>query len=107
MKHSPLEITLQDKFLVLHGSSTEAAGAVLRGSVILRLKETVKLRSLVLKLRGKVDVKWSSAAGPKPDNLKNISIHFPLAKPNTKLSFHSMQISQRLYTPTKVIFITP
>ncbi|KAK9764744.1 hypothetical protein K7432_007525 [Basidiobolus ranarum] len=67
MKQNLLDITLQDKFLVLHGSSTEAAGAVLRGCVVLRLKEAIKLRSLKLNLRGKVDVKWASAAGPKPD----------------------------------------
>ncbi|ORY00407.1 hypothetical protein K493DRAFT_335361 [Basidiobolus meristosporus CBS 931.73] len=67
MKQTLLDIVLQEKFLVLHGSSTEAAGAVLRGSVVIRSKEAIKLRSLTLKLRGKVDVKWASAAGPKPD----------------------------------------
>ncbi|ORX91272.1 hypothetical protein K493DRAFT_339466 [Basidiobolus meristosporus CBS 931.73] len=99
MKQTILDITLPAKFLVLHGPPAEAAGAVLRGCVILRVKEAVKLRSLTLELRGKVDVKWAPVISSKPDTLpiKKTVLNSSLIILEPREHFHTIPIGETKY----------
>ncbi|KAK9729761.1 hypothetical protein K7432_000009 [Basidiobolus ranarum] len=60
-----LDIKLENDTLIFNGSPSDSAGALLRGKVILRLKEATKLRSLTLNLKGREKTTWTESYGTK------------------------------------------
>jgi hypothetical protein len=52
------KINLETDHIILHGSVDESGGVMLRGSVVLDCHETTKIRSITLKLIGKIKVNW-------------------------------------------------
>ncbi|ORY04170.1 hypothetical protein K493DRAFT_311465, partial [Basidiobolus meristosporus CBS 931.73] len=60
-----LDIQLESDTLIFNGSPSESAGALLRGKVVLRLKEPTKLRSLTLCLKGRAKTTWTESYGTK------------------------------------------
>ncbi|KAJ1956185.1 hypothetical protein IWQ62_005362 [Dispira parvispora] len=54
-----VEIVLFDSPLVMHGLTQEAAGCMMRGQVVLRLCEPLKVRAIRLKFKGQEEVCWS------------------------------------------------
>lgn len=58
--HSPeLELELENDEVILHGSSEESAGVILRGSVVLNCLEQTKIKSMTLKFIGMTYVNWT------------------------------------------------
>ncbi|ORZ12675.1 or S-antigen, C-terminal domain-domain-containing protein [Absidia repens] len=57
------KINLESSHIILHGSVEESSGVMLRGSVVLECHETTKIRSITLKLIGKVKVNWMEGTG--------------------------------------------
>ncbi|ORX95757.1 hypothetical protein K493DRAFT_337205 [Basidiobolus meristosporus CBS 931.73] len=60
-----LDIQLETDTLIFNGSPSDSAGALLKGKVILRLKEATKLRSLTLNLKGRAKTTWTESYGTK------------------------------------------
>ncbi|ORX95279.1 hypothetical protein K493DRAFT_301580 [Basidiobolus meristosporus CBS 931.73] len=60
MKTADCDILLEKSALVLHGCASEAAGAALRGVLVLRLKKETKVKSIRLQLEGRVQIAWES-----------------------------------------------
>ncbi|KAI8337407.1 hypothetical protein BC941DRAFT_375033, partial [Chlamydoabsidia padenii] len=52
------KINLETDHIILHGSEEESGGVMLRGSVVLNCQEAIKVRSVTLKLEGKIKVNW-------------------------------------------------
>jgi hypothetical protein len=57
------KINLETDHIILHGSVEESGGVMLRGSVVLNCQEDIKVRSVTLKLEGKIKVNWSEGKG--------------------------------------------
>ncbi|KAK9768772.1 hypothetical protein K7432_000293 [Basidiobolus ranarum] len=60
MKPTDCEIALEKPVVLLYGSPIDAAGAALRGTLILDVKKETKVKSIQLKLEGKVQVSWGT-----------------------------------------------
>lgn len=54
-----LKIHVESDTLVLRGSPEESVGCVLRGCLILHVKETIKVKSINLNFAGRMKVQWS------------------------------------------------
>ncbi|KAI9480585.1 MAG: hypothetical protein EXX96DRAFT_461924, partial [Benjaminiella poitrasii] len=54
-----LKIHVENDTLILRGSPEESVGCVLRGCVMLRLKETTRVKSIVLNFTGKMKIQWN------------------------------------------------
>jgi hypothetical protein len=54
-----IKIHVENDTLVLRGSPEESVGCVLRGCLILQVKETIKVKSITMNLTGKMKVQWS------------------------------------------------
>ncbi|KAK9763724.1 hypothetical protein K7432_009358 [Basidiobolus ranarum] len=66
MNRTPIvEIRLSNECTIFHGSANESAGAVLRGSLCLLLPESLKVKSISLRLEGKMKVSWDDVPGVK------------------------------------------
>ncbi|KAJ1924685.1 hypothetical protein IWQ60_005032 [Tieghemiomyces parasiticus] len=64
MKPAPaVEIVVFDNPLVIRGNADEAAGSLLRGQLVLRLHDTIKIKSINLRLKGREHVFWSEGFG--------------------------------------------
>lgn len=59
------KINLETDHIILHGSVEESGGVMLRGSVVLNCQEDIKVRSVTLKLEGKIKVNWSEGKKEK------------------------------------------
>jgi hypothetical protein len=59
MSHQQFKIHVENDTLVMRGTPEESVGCVLRGCVILRTKETMKVKSITLNFMGKLKVQWS------------------------------------------------
>ncbi|KAI8343150.1 hypothetical protein BC941DRAFT_410554 [Chlamydoabsidia padenii] len=64
-----LKINLEKDHIILHGSTDEAAGVVLRGSVILNCHEHIKVKGIKLNFTGNVHVHW--VEGPSQKHYKD------------------------------------
>lgn len=53
-----LKIIVESENLVMHGSSTESAGCVLRGTLQLSLQDSMKIKSISMQLEGKMMVSF-------------------------------------------------
>jgi hypothetical protein len=53
-----LKIIVESENLVMHGSSTESAGCVLRGILQLSLQDSMKIKSISMQLEGKMMVSF-------------------------------------------------
>lgn len=51
-------IQLENDHLILHGTSEESAGTILRGSVLFNCQEKTKVKSIKLKFSGVTSVSW-------------------------------------------------
>lgn len=58
MSHQ-FKIHVENTTLTLQGSTEESVGCVLRGCLLLNVKETIKVRSITLNLSGKMKLQWS------------------------------------------------
>ncbi|KAI7903116.1 uncharacterized protein BX663DRAFT_543088 [Cokeromyces recurvatus] len=54
-----LKIHVENNTLILRGSPEESVGCVLRGCVILRIKESIKVKSITLSFTGKLKLQWN------------------------------------------------
>ncbi|KAI9305261.1 hypothetical protein BJ944DRAFT_265488 [Cunninghamella echinulata] len=85
------KINLETDHIILHGSIEESAGVILRGSVILNCHENTKIKSVVLKLVGKIKVNWVEGSGSHQHNYKSeqtILEHEWSFMPHTKKTYH-------------------
>ncbi|SAM07828.1 hypothetical protein [Absidia glauca] len=64
-----LKINLETDHVILHGSTDEAAGVILRGSVILNCHENIKVKGIKLKFIGNNHVHW--VEGPSQKHYKD------------------------------------
>ncbi|KAI8390271.1 hypothetical protein BD560DRAFT_380467 [Blakeslea trispora] len=53
-----IKINVENDQLILHGSAAESVGCVLRGTMIIRLKEATKIKSISLEFSGKSNTSW-------------------------------------------------
>jgi hypothetical protein len=53
-----LDIVLSTPEIIMMGSSSESAGKLLQGTVVLHLLEPIKIRSITLDFLGKVKAEW-------------------------------------------------
>ncbi|RKP10061.1 hypothetical protein THASP1DRAFT_13370, partial [Thamnocephalis sphaerospora] len=60
-----VRIELQEKSIVLRGSSTESPSAVLRGTVVVSVKEPVLVRTIHARFRGDMHVGWMKDTGSR------------------------------------------
>ncbi|ORX79112.1 hypothetical protein K493DRAFT_362724 [Basidiobolus meristosporus CBS 931.73] len=57
--HSPrIEIRLPENHLILHGRPSESAGCVLRGSLVLNLPSSQRIKKISLNFSGRVRLSW-------------------------------------------------
>lgn len=56
-----LKIHLESDTIILHGSPEESVGSVLRGCIVLNVKETMKVKAITLNLMGKIKVQWNDS----------------------------------------------
>jgi hypothetical protein len=54
-----INIHVENDTLVLRGNPEESVGCVLRGCLIFQVKENIKVKSITMKLIGKMRVQWS------------------------------------------------
>jgi hypothetical protein len=59
LNQTEFRIHLEEDNIILHGSSRESAGTVLRGYILLNSPEQIKVKSIVLKFVGKTNVYWA------------------------------------------------
>ncbi|CAO3594285.1 unnamed protein product [Absidia cylindrospora] len=64
-----LKINLETNHIILHGSTDEAAGVMLRGSVVLNCHENLKVKGISLKFAGHLHVHW--VEGPSQRHYKD------------------------------------
>ncbi|ORY05413.1 hypothetical protein K493DRAFT_375816 [Basidiobolus meristosporus CBS 931.73] len=87
-KKLSLEILLEQQVLAFNGSPPESAGALLRGSVILNLKEAISFVSLDLQLLGVVYQNWNEVRGNQSilhfSNNALVDRRWELVKPGPK-----------------------
>ncbi|KAI8086479.1 uncharacterized protein BX664DRAFT_366029 [Halteromyces radiatus] len=57
------KINLETDHIILHGSVEESGGVMLRGSVVLDCHENTKIKSITLKIIGKIKVNWIEGTG--------------------------------------------
>ncbi|KAK9702121.1 hypothetical protein K7432_011398 [Basidiobolus ranarum] len=69
MANQFLQIKLLEPRLTMHGSPEDSTGCVLRGTVILNLKKSLKVRSITLRLKGVVKFKLVSDLCHKKETL--------------------------------------
>ncbi|KAI9322198.1 hypothetical protein BX666DRAFT_2022706 [Dichotomocladium elegans] len=62
-QRSELSLHLKSDEVFLHGTVNEAAGAIVRGTVILHVTEITKIKSISVIFHGKNSVYWSEGAG--------------------------------------------
>ncbi|KAI8359077.1 hypothetical protein EDC96DRAFT_514093 [Choanephora cucurbitarum] len=53
-----IKLNVENDHLILHGSPTESVGCVLRGTMIIKLKEPTKIKSISLEFSGKCNTSW-------------------------------------------------
>ncbi|KAL1921490.1 uncharacterized protein VTP21DRAFT_11206 [Calcarisporiella thermophila] len=56
-----IEILIDSQDVILRGSEAEAAGALLRGKLVMVLDEPMKVKSVTLQCNGKMKVEWKEA----------------------------------------------
>ncbi|KAG2223955.1 hypothetical protein INT45_013412 [Circinella minor] len=56
-------INLETDHVILHGTTDESAGVILRGSVVLDSRENTKIKSITLKFQGRTKVQWTEGHG--------------------------------------------
>lgn len=64
---SEFQIHLQDNHIILHGSSEESAGVMLRGSIIFHCHESTRVKSITLKFLGTTNVNWTEGTQHSPE----------------------------------------
>lgn len=77
------KIEVENTELVLHGSTIESAGCVLRGVVKLRLTEPTKIKSVVLTFLGKMKVEWTDCKYLHLPSLQLTKYSLCMAAPQT------------------------
>lgn len=58
-KHVDLKINVLSDEIVFLGETSEAAGRLLQGSLVLNVSESIKVKSINLSFVGKMKVSWS------------------------------------------------
>lgn len=58
MSHN-IKIHVENDTLVLRGNPEESVGCVLRGCLVIHIKENTKVKSITMNLLGKMKVQWS------------------------------------------------
>lgn len=80
-----LKINLETDHVILHGSTDEAAGVILRGSVILNCHENIKVKGIKLKFIGNIHVHWvegkmTNSSRGKSEKHQLTFLHRPLSE---------------------------
>ncbi|KAI8373072.1 uncharacterized protein BYT42DRAFT_536696 [Radiomyces spectabilis] len=64
MSNYEFKIHVENETLILRGSTEESLGCVLRGYVILHLKECTRFKSISMNLIGRMKIQWNERVGP-------------------------------------------
>ncbi|CAO3623768.1 unnamed protein product [Cunninghamella echinulata] len=92
-----LKINLQTDHIIFHGSIEEAAGKVIRGSVILDCHEHMKVKGISLKFSGRVKVHWVEGAAQRHYKDKKTLIENELQLLPRGQKIHHLDKGQHVY----------
>ncbi|ORY07104.1 hypothetical protein K493DRAFT_194273, partial [Basidiobolus meristosporus CBS 931.73] len=67
-----IEIRLRDDPLILHGPPEESVGSVLNGIVIIKPNKTIRVKAVMLKLQGKIELKNFRGVHTNPNQTPEI-----------------------------------
>ncbi|KAJ1651633.1 hypothetical protein IWQ61_007852 [Dispira simplex] len=102
-----VEIVLFDNPLVMHGQIQEAAGCMLRGQVVLRLHEPLKVRGIRLKFKGQEEVCWSEGVSGQQslyrEKKRLIEHHWPFDPVTGQILQESLPTSETSQTPSTTL----
>ncbi|KAF7729578.1 hypothetical protein EC973_004253 [Apophysomyces ossiformis] len=83
MTYNCLKIHLENHTLILRGRADESAGCVLRGCVMLQLREKTRLKSLTLKFSGRMKVQWNENGQINRWSSRSLPISTPAGSSHT------------------------